>query len=344
MDINSKFQLGALTLQNRLIQGPLAGFSCAPFRRMYSLFQRPAYCVSEMISAHDLLWRQPPRFVYRDPAEGILAYQLSGHDPDVMAKAAQYLESIGADLIDINCGCPKAKIRKKGAGSALLAKPDRIIRIIEAMKSRIHIPVTAKIRLQNTPEDVQLAKAIEEAGADGLVVHGRRWQDDYDVSCNRQQIAAIKQSISIPVIANGDITDAASLQQMIEATGCDAYMIARAGTGRPWLYQDLAVSELDESRLETVVSLSQLDVRLQKRNAVFFQPNMSDCVDFFMLHLQGLAQLQNEHQAVLQSKTLVRYYLKPWLSRDQLQTYYTLDDLSKIEQYLRISSRAYDES
>ncbi|HVT63335.1 MAG TPA: tRNA-dihydrouridine synthase family protein, partial [Legionellaceae bacterium] len=150
MDINSSFQLGSLIIKNRLIQGPLAGFSCAPFRAQYAWFQAPGYCVSEMISAQDLLHRQPPRFVYRAPMESCLAYQLSRDDPDIMATAAQYLESIGADLIDINCGCPKAKIRKKGAGSALLTRPERLIAIITAIKTRIQIPLTVKIRLQHS--------------------------------------------------------------------------------------------------------------------------------------------------------------------------------------------------
>jgi len=138
-------------------------------------------------------------------------------------------------------------------------------------------------------------------------------------------------------------------------------MISRAGTGRPWLYQDLlgvpdarpyvpsqnntyVPQRREAESLEPGSSRPERDVKSLNRDTTLFQSNMSDCVDYYMLHLQGLAQLQNEHQAVLQSKTLVRYYFKPWLSRDQLQMYYTLDDLSKIEQYLRISSRAYDGS
>lgn len=312
MDINSSFQIGALTFPHRLIQGPLAGYTCAPYRATFAAFQQPAYCVSEMISAHDLLHRQPARFVSRDPKEKYVTYQLSGYDPDVMAKAAVIMQGLGADMIDINCGCPKNKIRKKGAGSALLTSPDRIAQIITAIKARITIPLTVKIRVQGLEQDLNLAKIIEQAGADGLVVHGRRWQDNYEQPCDKHQIALIKRAVTIPVIANGDIADHASLQAMLKETACDAYMIARAGTGRPWLYQALL-------HPEAARSLSW---------------SLSQAIAMFMSHLQGLAQLQNDYRAVLQSKTLVRYYFKPWLTREQLLGYYDLDSFIKIEEYL----------
>lgn len=312
MDINSSFQIGNLRLTNRLIQGPLAGYTCAPYRATFAAFQQPAYCVSEMISAHDLLRRQPSRFVYRDPSENCLAYQISGSDPEIMTRAAEILQDLGADLIDINCGCPKPKIRKKGAGSALLTDPERIVKIVAAIKAQISVPLTVKIRLQGGELDLQMAQMIEQAGADGLVVHGRRWQDDYDKPCDRQQIASIKRGVAIPVIANGDIADLESLQTMLQDTACDAYMIARAGTGRPWLYQSLLSPEQPGEKL-----------------------CFAQAIEVFMTHLRGLAQLQNEYHTILQSKTLVRYYFKPWLTRAELIPYYALDTFTAIEQFLR---------
>lgn len=320
MNINTSFQIGTVTFANRLIQGPLAGYTCAPYRATFAQFTQPAYCVSEMISAHDLLHRQPARFLARDPKETYLAYQLSGYNPEIMAKAAVILQDAGADLIDVNCGCPKTKIRKKGAGSALLAYPERIAQIITAMKAQIKVPLTVKIRVQSPDQDDYLAKTIEQAGADALIVHGRRWQDNYDKPCNQRLIALIKRAVSIPVIANGDIADTLSLQTILQTTGCDAYMISRAGTGKPWLYQSLLESN------QTV-----------QQNWRFDQA----CTTF-MTHIQGLAQLQNEHRAVLQSKTLVRYYFKPWLTREQLIGYYELDSFIAIEHYLRNFSKKLD--
>lgn len=306
--------IGSLQLKHRLIQGPLAGFSCAPFRQLFSLFTPPAYCVSEMLSAHDVLHKHQAngRYLYRSPDEETLCYQIAGADPSIMAEAAIKLEHLGADLIDINCGCPKPKIRKKGAGSMLLEDPKRLLAIVKATRMAIRCPLTVKIRLQGSIQDIELAKAIADSGADALVVHGRRWQDNYDEPCNFQQIARIKQSISIPVIANGDISDPDSLQQALSQTGCDAYMIARASTGKPWLFQTLLTGKK-------------------------IQINHTHLIRLFMTHLQQLAMLESEHQAVLQSKSLVRYYFKDRLHIDALRSYYDLSSLKEIESFLPVN-------
>lgn len=308
--INSPLQIGSLTLPNRLIQGPLAGYSCAPFRLMFDEFMAPAYCVSEMCSAQDVLNRHTThsRYLYRASKEAILAYQISGTDPKIMAQAAQKLQDLGANLIDINCGCPKIKIRKKGAGSALLENPTLLMENVLQIKQHISIPLTVKIRLLGNPQDVILAKNLEEAGADALIVHGRSWKDGYDVACDLDQIALIKQQINIPLIANGDIADSASLNKAMQATCADAYMISRAGCGRPWLYQYLLTQE-------------PLEISLAEK------------IRLFMLHLHGLAVLENERKAVLQSKSLVRYYFRQ-LKTEQLQRFYALNSLNEIRDWL----------
>ena len=153
-----------------------------------------------------------------------------------------------------------------------------------------------------------MAKGIEQSGADALIVHGRRWTDDYDVLADFAQIARIKQAVSIPVIANGDIADSSSLRHAMNNTGCDAYMIARAGCGKPWLYQQL----LSES--DSVIPV-----------------NFAERVDCFMMHLEGLACLESENQAVLQSKSLVRYYFKDVFTESRLNAFYRLDSLLAIK-------------
>src|SRR3569832_1980761 len=138
--------------------------------------------------------------------------------------------------------------------------------------------MTVKIRIQGNKRDIALIHAITEAGADAVIVHGRRWQDDYDVPSNIQHIAAIKRAVTLPIIANGDIHDVDSLQRLLAVSGCDAYMISRAGTGKPWLYQGL----------------------LQQRPIAAADKCFARCVTYFMQHIQGLTQLlQYEHQAVL---------------------------------------------
>jgi tRNA-dihydrouridine synthase B len=238
--LNTPFTMGSFQLPNRLIQGPLAGFSCSPFRELFHHFQAPAYTVTEMISSSDILYKHPEnsRYLHRGIIEKILAYQISGNDPQVMAKAAKKLDALGADIIDINCGCPKLKIRKKRAGSALLEEPDHIVKIITSVRSATNRPITVKIRLINQGF-VPLAQKIEKAGADAIIVHGRTWLEDYDKPNDLEKIRQIKQAVTIPVIANGDICDSFSLEKTINTTGCDAYMISRAGNGKPWLYKNL---------------------------------------------------------------------------------------------------------
>lgn len=305
---NTPLSIGSFQLKHRLIQGPLAGFSCAPFRQLFSQFTPPAYCVSEMLSAYDVVHKHPlnSRYLYRSPDEKYLCYQISGTDPTIMADAAIKLESHGADLIDINCGCPKTKIRKKGAGSALLEDSDRLIAIIQSIRTTIQCPLTVKIRLQGNSNDIELARKIADVGVDALIVHGRRWNEDYDRPNDLQQIAHIKRAIDIPVIANGDISNASTLNNALEKTGCDAFMISRAGTGKPWLFQEL---------------LSEQSFTIQN----------DELISIFMMHLEGLATLENEHKAVLQSKSLVRYYFRHLVDPIFFQSFYTLSSLKAIE-------------
>lgn len=293
--------IGNKTFTSNLIQGPLAGFSCAPFRQLFSQFTPPAYCVSEMISASDVIHKHKPnsRYLYRAAQEENLCYQLSGNNAQTLALAAKILQDFGANMIDLNCGCPKTKIRKKQAGSVLLDNLDHLSQIITAMKKAISIPLTVKIRVASQPtpdQNVLTAQTIEQAGADALIVHGRHWQDDYDKPCDYQKIQQIKQNINIPVIANGDINDSKSLSHAIENTTCDAYMISRAGTGKPWLYQKLTDKAI--------------------------KIDLSTRVDLFMQHIEGLATLENEFKALLQSRRLLKYYFKDLLSPQQISSLY----------------------
>ena len=314
--INSSWKIGSLELPHRLIQGPLAGYSCAPFRTLFLQFTSPAYCVSEMCSAVDVLSKHRPnsRYLYRDPKEHVLAYQIAGTDPLIMAKAALQLQELGADIIDINCGCPKAKIRKKGAGSALLEQPQQLIQIITQIRKTISIPLTVKIRIQGTENDLSLAQQIEQAGADALIVHGRRWTDDYDIPSDFAQIAKIKHHLNIPVIANGDIHNLDQLQKALEISHCDGLMIGRAGSGHPWLYQEL---------------LEQRTIQVSKEQKIAL----------FMRHLHELARLEDEYKAVLQSKSLVRYYFRKQFNDQELQQFYQLDSLLNIEFFLQSELR-----
>lgn len=285
--MSTKLKIGALEFETNLIQGPLAGVSCAPFRELFNLYQKPAYCVSEMLSAQDVISKHHPqgRYLYKSPHEGILAYQLSGNHPNIMSQAAMSLEQIGADIIDINCGCPKPKIRKKGAGSALLENTDLLLQIVTTIKKHIAIPLTVKIRLQSLPESTLLTQSLEQAGADAITIHGRTPQQEYDVPCEYDLIKKIKQTLSIPVITNGDIKDKISLEHAKQSSLGDAYMISRAGCGKPWLYQELL-------------------------SPTYLAPSIEKRIELFMLHLEKLSTLETEFKALLQARTLMRFYFK----------------------------------
>lgn len=308
---------GAFELPHRLIQGPLAGISCAPFRELFSRFTPPAYAVSEMLSAHDVVNKQEDsgRLLFRSYNEGNLCYQISGTHPDIMALAATKLVKLGANLIDINCGCPKPKIRKKGAGSALLENRDLLIGIIRKVRQSIMVPLTVKIRIQGDERDIELAKSIENEGVDALIVHGRRWSDDYTQPCHVQQIANIKRALSIPVVANGDIFDVDSLLAIHELTNCDAFMLSRAGTGKPWLYQKL-LSGADCNSFE-----------IQQQ------------IHLFIEHIRGIAVLENEHQALLQSRKLVKYYFRQYISESFLERFYRISNMDELQSYFLLEHR-----
>ncbi len=284
--------LGKLYLPYNLVQGPLAGFSCAPFRELIWQFGHVGYCTTEMLSAKDLITRrvQRPRYVWKSPKEGPLCYQLSGNDSKVLGLAVQSAESLGADLIDLNCGCPKNKIRVKGTGSRLLANTSLLGDIIEAMRKETDLPLSVKIRVDGDSADnfnMTVAKTVESAGADLLVVHGRHWKDDYSVPCYYEQIAEIVQNVSIPVFANGDVNSYKSLQQMFCTTGAAGVMISRGSMGQPWLFQQLLAEDRGES----------------------FQPPQPHVIgEFFLQHVERLASLEDEISAVLQSRKFGKYY------------------------------------
>jgi len=315
--LNTPVRIGTLKLPHRLIQGPLAGYSCAPYRALFSQYIAPAFGVSEMLSAKDVIKKHEinGRYLKRDANEVNLAYQISGNNPEQMAIAALKLESLGADIIDINCGCPKMKIRRKSAGSALIENPQQLLQIVDRIRSIITIPLTVKLRIQKTAQDVVLAKAIEDAGVDALIIHGRRWQDNYETACDFQQIAHIKQAVKIPVIANGDIADVLSLNNAILQTSCDAYMISRAASGKPWIFQSL---------------LEEKPVLVP-----YFEK-----VQLFLKHLLDLSYLEDEFKAVLQSRSLIRYYFSDLLNKEELKAYYQIQNISGIEHFLSLKASA----
>ncbi len=171
-----------------------------------------------------------------------LGMQLVGREPGMLAEAAKRLEELGADVVDLNLGCPVPKVVKSGCGSALLKEPDRVARIVEAMARAVKVPVTVKMRTGFNEEDdrgfLEIARRAGEAGAAALTVHGRSRRQMYRGLASHEAIRAVKEAAAVPVIGNGDIRSGADARRMMEATGCDGVMLARGTLGNPWIYRE----------------------------------------------------------------------------------------------------------
>lgn len=235
--------IGHYQLTNRLIAAPMAGITDRPFRALCHAMGA-GMAVSEMLSSNPEVWRTDKsrlRMVHSDEP-GIRAVQIAGCDPDDMAAAARINVANGAQIIDINMGCPAKKVNRKLAGSALLQYPDLVKQILSAVVNAVDVPVTLKIRTGWAPEHrncIEIAQLAESCGIQALTIHGRTRACLFNGNAEYDSIRAVKQTVSIPVIANGDITDPHKARAVLEHTGADALMIGRAAQGRPWIFREI---------------------------------------------------------------------------------------------------------
>lgn len=237
------FRLGVHTLRQPLLLAPMVGVSDLPFREI-CLQQGATLTVAEMVPANTQLWNSEKNRLRlkRSGNCGPEIVQIAGFDPDMMAEAARLNADMGAEVIDINMGCPAKKVLKKAAGSALLKDPDLVEKILKAVVNAVDIPVTLKIRTgwcraeRNGPD---IAKIAEDCGIAMLSVHGRTRECRFLGDAEYDTIARIKQSVSIPVIANGDIDSAEKARHVLQYTGADGLMIGRAAQGKPWIFREV---------------------------------------------------------------------------------------------------------
>jgi tRNA-dihydrouridine synthase B len=307
--------LGKKQFISNLIQAPLAGISCAPFRELVWQFGGVAYCCTEMLSAQHIASGidRSPRYQLRHPNEKFLCWQLSGNRPEILAKASEKAIAAGADILDLNCGCPQPKIRKKGCGSKLLSDEKKLSQLVRAMRQDDKTPVTVKMRVSAQSGEFcneTVAKIIEASGADGIIVHGRHWSHGYDVACQLDQIAQVVSAVSIPVIGNGDIDNAEKLRQLFAKTECAGFMIARASVGQPWLFQQI-VSEIEKKP--------------------FQRPNSSQIGRLFLQHVQGLSEIDGEYNAIFQCRKMGKYYARHIDDKTEfLERLYTTETLASL--------------
>ncbi|OOE49940.1 tRNA dihydrouridine synthase DusB [Salinivibrio kushneri] len=236
-------RIGPYTLDVPLIVAPMAGVTDRPFREL-CLAHGAGMAISEMMSSNPALWRtskSQKRMVHIDES-GLRSVQIAGAEPELMADAAQFCVESGAQIIDINMGCPMKKVNKKLAGSALLTRPDLIEQILKATVNAVDVPVTLKTRTGWDPDNkncVEIARMAEDCGIQALALHGRTRACMYKGEAEYDSIKAAKAAVSIPVIANGDIDSPEKAQYVLDYTGADAVMIGRPAQGRPWIFREI---------------------------------------------------------------------------------------------------------
>lgn len=240
--INSPMMLGGVKLQNRLLQAPLAGISVRAFRLQARRFGA-GLAATEMVSAYGIHYRnrRTLEMLRLTPAEHPVAVQLFGNRPEIMAEAAREAEAAGADIIDINMGCPVRKVVKTGAGVALMEDEDLAARIVEAMVAATSVPVTAKIRsgADGRVTAPSLAPKLEAAGAAAVCIHPRLGSQGQKGSADHAVTAGLVERLGLPVFASGDVCGPADVRRLLEEMGCAAVMVGRATLGNPWLFSDL---------------------------------------------------------------------------------------------------------
>lgn len=286
-------KIGPYNLSNNCFLAPMAGVTDLPFRMLCRKLGA-GYTVTEMISADRKLWHSSKsaqrRLHLGEPSPR--AVQIVGSDPDQLALAAQFNVDHGADIIDINMGCPAKKVCKVLAGSALLADEDLVKRILSRVVNAVSVPVTLKIRTgtdQNHKNGVEIARIAENCGIQMLTVHGRTRACRFHGNAEYSTICKIKKSINIPVVANGDINSPEKAKKVLAITNADAIMIGRTAQGQPWLFR-------------------QIDHYL-KFNEKLEAPPLAEIRTIILNHLQELYSLYGKQQGVRIARKHIGWYL-----------------------------------
>ena len=259
VDLRESWRIGPVAIPSRLVLAPMAGVSVQAFRRQGRRFGAGLVC-SEMVSCAGLSYKNEKTLGYLRIAadEHPLAVQIFGSEPGVMAEAARMVEDAGADLVDINFGCPVRKVTKTGAGATLLDQPDRACAIVDTVANAISVPVSVKMRrgLQNGSRTcLEVGPKLVESGAASLTLHPRSARQMYTGEADHSLTAELVELVDVPVIASGDIVSRAKAQAVLATTGAEAVMVGRGAQGNPWALSQIMGEDEEPSREEVVAEL-----------------------------------------------------------------------------------------
>ena len=317
----NNLNIGGVSLKSHAVLAPMAGVSDRAYRELCVRFGA-AYCVSEMVSSKALSFnsKKSEELMEISDLERPCGIQIFGDDPKCMADAAKHALENKPDIIDINMGCPAPKISSNGSGSALMKNPRLCGEIVKAVTAVTDTPVTVKIRKgwdDDSVNAVEVAKFCESAGAAAITVHGRTRQQYYKPPVDYGIIRAVRESVSVPVIANGDIDSAEKAKAVMDITGCDLVMIGRATLGNPWIF-------------------SQINAYLENPNVKIHTPDLEERLGVMIEHIGKMVEYKGEHMAMLQARKLVVGYFKGMKGaaalRNEAGKIKTLDDLYELRQ------------
>ena len=313
-------QIGSVKLPSKALLAPMAGVTDRAYREL-CMSMGAGFCVSEMVSSKALSFgsKKSEELMDISSQERPCGIQIFGDDPSCMAEAAEAAMRHNPDIIDINMGCPAPKISGNGSGSALMKDPELCGRITEAVVKAVSVPVTVKIRkgwdddMINAPE---VAIICEQAGASAITVHGRTRKQFYKPPVDYDIIRQVKQSVSIPVIANGDVDSAQKAKQVLDYTGCDFVMIGRASLGNPWIF-------------------TQINTYLDNPGAVLYFPTIEEKLNTMVAQVAKMVEYKGEYIALRQARKLASGYFKGIRGAASLRNdagkIETLDDLIRLK-------------